>query len=216
MINSTIGRWRPAKGCGKKKHTGWVNVNHASVLAQGHIHWLGKRKLAPRSEETFVFSFFLDDETSRTISLPTLDKLEENQFDHTLTELSGSLCLVCAEVNNFLWSARRYDVWLLRGHDTCIWDLHYRIDVDMLPPMVANFMRARDLISLVGIADDGPRIILLRECFTSVLCSYNPVTNDMEKLMDSRDLVSNTNMQLSHVALYEESIASPGEPLTIL
>jgi hypothetical protein len=88
------------EGCGKKKQTGWINENHESVFAQGHLHWLAKHMTASQTEETFIFSLFLEDEMSATIPLPAI-KMEGNRYlDHKLTEERGHLCLFCIETSN--------------------------------------------------------------------------------------------------------------------
>ena len=78
-----------------------------------------------------------------------------------------------------------------------------------------------------GIVDDSgrhiifvqPRITYIHEP-SIILCSYDPVTKDMEALLDSREVkgvISNGNMELlKHVAVYKESIASPGQLVTRL
>ncbi|KAM0912736.1 hypothetical protein ACQ4PT_012612 [Festuca glaucescens] len=218
VINSTTRKWRSVDGCSHKKQMSWIHGNTESVFAQRNVHWLAQREFSAYWEETFVFSFSLEDETFRTMSLPPLE-IGRNRRYQRLTELRGQLCLFSTDMDNgFMW-ARRHDVWLLRRHNTCAWDLHCRIDVDTLPPKVASFMRHGHQISMLGNTDGGRGIILLRLASWSkpsfALCSYDPVTNDMEILIDDGGLVSNTsNMVFGHAALYEDSIASPGQPLT--
>jgi hypothetical protein len=48
------------------------------------------------------------------------------------------------------------------------------------------------------------------------LCAYDPMTSNMENLLDGGGLVSNSDMVLRHAAPYVESLACPGQPLTIL
>ena len=114
----------------------------------------------------------------------------------------------------------RYDVWLLRGHDTCEWDLHCRIDLDTLPPKVASSMgygqwRIADGGHCNILVEQQPSIGYLAEP-RIILWSYDPATKDTETLLDSRglkDVVSNRDVELKHVAVYKESIASPGQQL---
>ncbi|KAM0822239.1 hypothetical protein ACQ4PT_071620 [Festuca glaucescens] len=220
VINSTKRNWRRTKGFGQKKLKGWINENEESVFAQRHLHWFVYRMLAFNSEEIFIFSFSLEDETSRIIALPPF-KMERNHYSgHRLTELWGRLCPFCIETDNTVWPwAHHYNIWLLCRSDMCTWEFHCRIGVDTMPPKVNR------LLSLVSIVDYGRHIIFVRsrERYSTsyltepsfMLCAYDTMTNDMENLLEDGCLMSNSDMVLKDAALYVESVASPGQPLTV-
>lgn len=206
-INSVPALWRPVKDCGQEKALGWVRKEDTSVFTHRHVHWLARRKLAN-----------VDNETFETISLPPFDLEKNYQDKHYLTELGGRLCLFHTDVaNNFC--PQRYDIWLLHSHSTSVWDLHCRIELSTLPRNVANFMHFVYWIGLLSAIDNGRRIII-RLCKVSLekpsfkLCAYAPVIGDTESLLNGSGLVSIDSIKSQHAALYEESIASPGRPLT--
>jgi hypothetical protein len=184
------------------------------------VHWLAERAVSLFYNETFIFSFSLDNETSRTIPLPPLEMGRKCHSQH-LRKFGGRLCLFRGEMYSDAVLVA-HSIWLLREHDTCSWDLHCRIDLDMLPPKIASFMHSNPSVRLLDIVDDGRSIILLRPRILTLstpsfmLCSYDLVTKDMEKLIDGSDFVPNTGIVLRHAALYEESITTPGQPLSMM
>lgn len=193
-INSAPTLWRPAKGCAQKKPLGWVNKEHdVSVFTQGHIYWLAERKLVTPSTKMFVFSFNIDNETFGTVSLPPLIMERNCQDRYNMIEFGGRLCLFHTEVVCNV-SPRGHNVWLLRDHDRGVWDLHCQIDLSMLPPNNANFMRFGYWIDLLSVVDDGRRIIIrsCREHFQKSsfeLCGYAPVIGDTKNLLNGNSLV---------------------------
>ncbi|XBI03388.1 hypothetical protein VPH35_131810 [Triticum aestivum] len=216
-INSVPARWRPAKGCVWENLHGWPNNMHdMSVFTQGHVYWLAKRKPISLPEEMYVFSFNLNDEMFDTLSLPPLNNKKYYQDQHYLTELGGRLCLFHVDtevVNNEL--PRRYDIWLLHGHDTKAWDLHCRIDLFELPPIIPKFMRFEEWVGLLDVTDNG-RHIIIQPCIVPSqepsfeLCAYAPVTGRTESLLNGFGLVYSRSLTFRCAVLYEESIASPG------
>ncbi|KAM0913412.1 hypothetical protein ACQ4PT_012190 [Festuca glaucescens] len=213
VVNST-GLWRPTNGGAP---AGWVNQNETSVFAQGHVHWLGKRRLDSPSEEMFIISFSLGEETFGTIQLPP--DMESHCTHHYLTELGGRLCLFSTEFDkvNTLKPHRHY-VWLLRIHETSTWDLHCRIEVDTLPRKIVGPMHVGEVMSPLCFMDNGRRIVLVQPrnrlaCAPSFkLHAYAPATGDPENLMDRGGLVSSKHKILKHAALYQESLSYPGHP----
>ncbi|XBI03387.1 hypothetical protein VPH35_131809 [Triticum aestivum] len=218
-INSSPALWRPGKGCAQKKPLGWVNKEHdVSVFTQGHIYWLAERKLVTSSKKVFVFSFNIDNETFGTVSLPPLCTERNCQDQYDLTEFGGRLCLFHTEVVCNV-PHRGHNVWLLRDHDTGVWDLHCQIDLSMLSPNNANFMRYGYWIDLLSVVDNGRRIIIrsCREYFQKSsfeLCGDAPVIGDTKNLLNGSGLISANSRTTPQAVLYEESIVSPGQPLT--
>ncbi|XP_073360582.1 uncharacterized protein [Aegilops tauschii subsp. strangulata] len=218
-INSIPARWRLAKGCVRENLHGRPNNTHdMSVFTQGHVYWLAKRKPVSLPEEMYIFSFNLNDEMFDTLSLPPLNNKKYYQDQHYLTELGGRLCLFHADteaVNNEL--PRRYDIWLLHGHDTKAWDLHCRIDLFELPPIIPKFMRFEQWVGLLAVTDNG-RYISIQPCIAASqepsfeLCAYAPVTGRTESLLNGFGLVYGRSLTFRCAALYQESIASPGRP----
>jgi F-box interacting protein len=199
VVNST-GNWRPASGGAP---AGWVNQNEASVFAQGHVHWLGKRRLDSPSEEKLIISFSLAEETFGTLQLPPDPDMETN-CSHYLTELGGRLCLFSTEFDKVnTLKPHRHHVWLLREHETSTWDLHCQIDVDTLQPKkIVGPMRVGEVMSPLCFMDDGRRNVLVQPrnhlaCAASFkLHAYAPATGDTENLLDRRNI-------FKHAALYQ-------------
>lgn len=191
-INSGPMVWRPAKGCAPGKPDVRMSEIDVSVFAQGRVHWL-----AMRSNETFIFSFSLEDETVGIVPSPPLDMYRNFYYQnkYSLTEHGGRLCLFHTEITDNIWLHAtwplRHDVWLLREHDTGVWDLHCRIDLDMVPRSVVTSMHYADWVFPFAMADNGCRIIFIQPRFMSFggpsfqLCVYNPVTGDMENLLNT-------------------------------
>jgi hypothetical protein len=104
----------------------------------------------------------------------------------------------------------QYDVWLLNGHGSdASWDLHCRIDLARALPQLKKFMfMPNDHIHLsmapLAIIDNGRRILLTEHYMPTAICAYSTDTGYTESLLDMSSTVVNL------VAVYEESIASPG------
>lgn len=191
-----------------------------AVVMHGHIYWLAQPnlKLPPRKNILF---FSLDKEKFGTMALPSPPpplSCEENDLvmqKHHLTELDGCLCLLCADIHNG-WP-RRYHMWLLRRHEAGTWDLHCQIDLDTVSPVAYKFMYNWYGISPVATIDNGRRILFTEAhppTFSAShfkLCAYDPVTRDIENLVDATGFVAHKTIILGHAALYEESMDSPGQ-----
>ncbi|XBI12041.1 hypothetical protein VPH35_138969 [Triticum aestivum] len=195
VVNST-GLWRLANGGAPP---GWVSRNETGVFVQGHAHWMAKSKLDASSNEMFIITFSLGDETFRAVPLPLGMGTERNSLAmHQLTELDGRLCLFSTECE-FIRSPKRYYVWLLHGHgETSTWDLHCRIIWTCCQPTRHDQQwsprrpRARTL-------PHGPYSEL-------PLAVYNHATGDMENLLDSSGLVSNKHMKFGHDIIFAMSL----------
>ncbi|XBI31781.1 hypothetical protein VPH35_055308 [Triticum aestivum] len=216
VVNST-GLWRPPKGGTHEKPAGWANRYDRSVFAHGHIYWLAQPNLELPPQENILF-FSLDNEKFGTMALPSPLTCEKN--DHLmekqhLTELDGCPCLLCADIRN--GQPRRYHLWLLRRHEAGTWDLHCQIDLDTVSPVAYEFMYNPYGISSVATIDNGRRILFTEAHLTTFslshfkLCAYDPATRDIENLVDATGFVAPKTIIIGHVALYEESMHSPGQ-----
>jgi F-box interacting protein len=215
-VNST-GLWRPPKSGILEKPAGWVNKDERSVFAHGHIFWLAQRKLESPSAEMFIISFSLRYEKFGILTPPLLstpDLITENNtfVTHHLTQLDGRLCLFCTDMHN-RWP-RGYHIWLLREAST--WDLHCQIDLATVSPEANMFMYIGDGIIPIAIVDNGRRILFIQPRFPNSradsfkLCAYDPVTREIDSLVDTTGFLTNQSMVLKHAALYEESMVFPG------
>lgn len=154
------------------------------------------------------------------MSSPSVVIEKNSELKYYLTEqVGGCLCLFRTHVSRTsMFAPCRHDIWLLRDHGTGEWELHCRIDVDTLPSSVASFTRYGNRIKPLAIVDGGRLIFFIQTLFKNSrvpsfeLYAYNPLTCEMESLLDRKDLVANYSMFLRHAALYEESVASPGQP----
>ncbi|XP_044400888.1 F-box/kelch-repeat protein At3g06240 [Triticum aestivum] len=187
VINGPMGSWRPIG----EKPMGWIDLYSPSVFAQGHVYWV-----AYRHREMFIMSFFLATEKFGTIQ-PPLDMDNKHMYD--LTELGGRLCLFTYQ------SGQHCNIWLLNqyGSAGASWELQYRINAS---PEVMLFGA-----SPLAIIDNGRRILLTQPSFPYQIYAYNPVTHEIENLLDwSGSSISSPTLGISYVAVYEESLASPG------
>ncbi|XBI68093.1 hypothetical protein VPH35_047345 [Triticum aestivum] len=199
-----------------KRPTGWVDNSQKSVFAHGYMYWLAHRKLRflPSPEEMFIVFFSLSNEKFGTVAPPPVSTEKNLLVRHHLTELDGHLCLFCTHVYNK--SPRRYHIWLLRGYETGTWDLHCQIDLARVSPEACKFMYNGYGIMPVATIDNGQRIIFIQprdppsHTPSFKLCAYDPVTRDIENLMDATSSVAHKTMTLRHAVLYQESMDSPG------
>ncbi|XBI02382.1 hypothetical protein VPH35_130943 [Triticum aestivum] len=210
-----------AAGCevAQKKPAGWVYENSSTIFAQGHVHWLAKRKLDSPLKERFIVSFSLASETFGTVPLP-LDMMRNNLHKHYLVELGGHLGLFSMELKQHALVPDRYMyVWLLHGHETCTWDLHCRIDLKTSPQDVSWFLHSGDGIRPLAFVGNDRRILLIQPQFSSYykassfqMCVYAPVTGGIDILLDGSGFFSSKLMAFRKAILYEESLAYPGRP----
>jgi F-box interacting protein len=196
--------WRTITGA---KPTCWIDSYNRSVFLQGRCYWLAHRKLSPR-EDLILLTFSIRYETFGTVAPPPgmRDDYPHQSTNYDLTELNGKLCIF----REFSMWHEQYDVWLLNGHGSdASWDLHCRIDLARALPQLKKFMfMPNDHIHLsmapLAIIDNGRRILLTEHYMPTAICAYSTDTGYTESLLDMSSTVVNL------VAVYEESIASPG------
>ncbi|XBI31780.1 hypothetical protein VPH35_055307 [Triticum aestivum] len=194
VVNST-GLWRPSERGVQEKPTGWVDSSQKSVFAHGYMYWLAHRQLRflPSPEEMFIVSFSLSNEKFGTVAPPPVSTEKNLLVRHHLTELDGHLCLFCTHVYNK--SPRRYHIWLLRGYETGTSDLHCQIDLARVSPEACKFIYNGHGIVPVATIDNGRRIIFIQprdppsHKSSFKLCVYDPVTRDIENLMDATSML---------------------------